>query len=252
MRTAGLTTVWAVIAVCAVGCGPVVEGTAKPAPNLKPRPLSGQIVKKVLLNNVELSRMLGQPFVARQPGHFGGADTLDQRDAPADSADCMGVTAMLQKSVYGSADVQTVASESWWNNGDPAQVISVMEGVVALPSAAQAQELFAKFPSQWQQCTGKTINEQTGPISTTTVIGDVHVADSVVAVTNTATATLPNMPALQPTPQARALGVRLNCIVEVDVIFFGDRRPSDPGTGNPDTSATDVARAMMDRVSDLS
>jgi hypothetical protein len=252
MRTIGQVTVWAVIAAFAVGCGPVVEGTAKPAPNLKPRPLSGQIVKKVLLSNVKLSRMLGQPFVARQPGHFGGPEKLDQRDAPSGAPDCVGVTAMLQKSVYGSADVQTVASESWWNNGDPAQVISVIEGVVALPSAAQAQELFAKFPPQWQQCTGKTTSEQTGPINTTTVIGDVHVDDSVVAVTNTATATLPNMPALQPTPQARAIGVRLNCIVEVDVVFFGDRRPSDPGTGDPDTSATDIARAMMDRVSDLS
>ena len=124
-----------------------------------------------------------------------------------------------------------------------------MEGVVALPSAEQAQALFAKFPSQWQQCKGKTMTEQTGPISTTTVIGDVRVADSVVAATNTATATLPNMPALQPTPQSRAIGVRLNCLVEVEVVFFGDRRPSDPGTGDPDTSATDIARAMMDRVS---
>jgi hypothetical protein len=252
MRKVRLTTAWALVAAFAVGCGPVVDGTAKPAPNLKPRPLSGKIVKKVLLNNVALTRMLGQPFVARKAAQFGGAEKLGQRDAPAEAPDCLGVTAMLQKSVYGSADVGTVASESWWNNGDPAQVISVMEGVVALSSAAQAQELFATFPSQWQQCTGKTTTEQTGPISTTTVIGDVHVADSVVAVTNTATATLPNMPALQPTPQARAVGVRLNCIVEVDVVFFGDRRPSDPGTGNPDTSATDVARAMMDRVSDLS
>jgi hypothetical protein len=60
------------------------------------------------------------------------------------------------------------------------------------------------------------------------------------------------MPALQPTPQSRAIGVRLNCLVEVEVVFFGDRRPSDPGTGNPDASATDIARAMMDRVSELS
>ncbi|HEY1840046.1 MAG TPA: sensor domain-containing protein [Mycobacterium sp.] len=252
MRTVGRATVGTVIAVLAVGCGPVVGGTARPAPNLKRRPLSGHIVKQVLLDDVVLSRMLGQPFVSRQPAQFGGADKLDQRDAPASSADCLGVTAMLQKSVYDSADVQTVASESWWNNGDPAQVISVMEGVVALPSAEQAQTLFAKFPPQWQQCRGATTIDQTGPISTTTVIDDIHVTDSVVAATNTATATLPNMPALQPTPQARAIGVRLNCLVEVEVVFFGDRQPSDPGSGNPDTSAIDIARAMMEKVSELS
>jgi hypothetical protein len=60
------------------------------------------------------------------------------------------------------------------------------------------------------------------------------------------------MPALQPTPQSRAIGVRLNCLVEVEVVFFGDRRSSDPGTGNPDTSATDIAHAMMDRVTRFS
>jgi hypothetical protein len=145
-----------------------------------------------------------------------------------------------------------VASMSWWNDGDPAQVISVMEGVVALPSAAQAQALFATFPQQWQRCQGETTTEETGPISTTTVIGDVRTLDSIVSVTNTATATLPNMPPLQPMPQARAIAVRLNCIVEVEIVFFGDRQPSDPGSADPDTSAVDVAQAMMEKVSDLS
>ncbi len=145
-----------------------------------------------------------------------------------------------------------VASMSWWNDGEPAQVISVMEGVVTLPSAAEAQALFATFPDQWQHCKDRTTTEQTGPISTSTVINDIRVTDSVVAAMNTATATLPNMPDLQPTPQSRAIGVRLNCIVEVEMVFFGDRRPSDPGSANPDTSAVDVAQAMMDKVIELS
>ena len=159
---------------------------------------------------------------------------------------------MLQKSVYESAEVKDFASESWWNNGDPAQVISVMEGVVTLPTAAQAEALFAKFSEQWQHCDGAKATEQTGPISTTNVISDIRVTNTVVAATNTATAVLPNMPALQPTPQARAIGVRLNCLVEVEVVFFGDRRPSDPGSANLDTSGVDIAHAMMDKVSALS
>jgi hypothetical protein len=159
---------------------------------------------------------------------------------------------MLQKSVYESANISGVAFESWWNNGDPAQVISVMEGVVALPTAAQAEALFAKFTQQWQQCNGKTTTEETGPISTTNVISDIRITNSVVAATNTATAVLPNMPPLRPTPQARALGVRLNCLVETEVVFFGDRRPSDPGSAEVDTSAVNLANAMMDKVSALS
>jgi PknH-like extracellular domain len=249
MRTVGLALV---VAASVVGCGGVVEGTMKPAPNLKPRPLTGQAVRQVPLDNAALSRMLDQPFVARQPPQAGGPDKLFEPEYPVSAADCGGVTAMLQKSVYESANINGFAFESWWNNGDPAQVISVMEGVVALPTAAQAEALFAKFTQQWQQCNGKTTTEQAGPISTTNVISDIRVTNSVVAATNTATAVLPNMPPLRPTPQARALGVRLNCLVETEVVFFGDRRPSDPGSAEVDSSAVNVAHAMMDKVSALS
>ncbi|CPR10672.1 LppR protein [Mycobacterium bohemicum DSM 44277] len=251
MRTAGLVAALTAAAAVAAGCGGVVEGTAKPAPNLKPRPLAGQTVGQVLLDGSALSRMLNQPFVMRRPPVFGGPDQLLQRGDATPPPNCLGVTSMLQKSVYGSADIKDVGAESWWNNGDPAQVISVMEGVVSLPSTAQAEALFGQFSQQWQQCTGVTTTEQSGPISTTNVISDVRVTDSIVAATNTATSVLPNMPALRPTPQARAVGVRSNCIVEVDVVFFGERRPSDPGSGTVDGSAIDIARAMMDRVSAL-
>ena len=245
-----------VVAALAVGCGPVVDGTAKPAPNLKPRPLTGETVRQVPLDDAALSRMLNQPFVARKPPEFGGPEKLYQRDEAVSPANCLGVTAMLQKSVYQTgpqpAQVKDVASESWWNNGEPAQVISVIQGVVTLPSAAQAEALFAQFSQQWQQCKDTTTTEQTGPISTTNAISDVRVANSVVAATNTATSVLPNMPPLRPTPQARAIGVQLNCLVEVEVVFYGDRRPSDPGSANLDTSAIDIAHAMMDKISALS
>jgi hypothetical protein len=255
MRTVGSVTALMTAAVLLVGCGTVVDGTMKPAPNLKPRPLTGHSVSQVPLDDAALSRMLSQPFVARQPALVGGPEKLFEPDNPVSAADCGGVTAMLQKAVYEPANISDVVYETWWNNGDPAQVISVMEGVVALPTAGQAEALFAKFSQQWRQCNGVTTTEQTGPISTTNVISDIRVADaskSIVAATNTATAVLPNMPPLQPTPQARALGVRLNCLLETEVVFFGDRRPSDPGSADVNTSAVDIAHAMMDKVSALS
>ncbi len=269
MRIRGTVSALTVVAALVVGCGGVVDGTAKPAPNLKPRPLAGAAVKQVLLDDAALSRMLGQPFVARKPAEFGGPDKLDQRDAASSPAGCLGVTSMLHKSVYQSAEaaqtaqLKDVASEVWWNNGEPAQVITVMEGVVTFASPEQAQALFAQFSEQWQKCDGVTTTEHAGPISTTNVISGVRVAGpadsagasgsggSVVTATNTATSVLPNMPALEPTPQGRALGVRLNCIVEVAVVFFGGRRPSDPGSATLETSATDVAHAMMDKISAL-
>jgi PknH-like extracellular domain len=249
MRTGASATTLLLVGAAVVGCGGVIDGTAIPAPNLKPRPLTGGAVRQVPLDDVALSRMLGQPFVARMPPAFGGPDKLYSQLPPGR---CLGVTAMLQKSVYESAEVRDVASESWWNNGDPAQVISVVEGVVTLPATAQAEALFARFSEQWQRCNGATTTEQSGPISTTNAISDVRVTNTVVAATNTATSVLPNMPPLRPTPQARAIGVRLNCLVEVQVVFFGDRRPSDPGSANPDTSGIDIAHAMMDNVSALS
>ncbi|OBA74487.1 hypothetical protein A5641_27895 [Mycobacterium sp. 1554424.7] len=248
MRIVGPATAFMMVAALAAGCGGVVDGTAKPAPNIKPRPLTGPTVREVLLDGATLSRMLNQPFVSRKPGDFGGPEKLYASLPPGD---CLGVTAMLQRSVYQDAGVRDLASEAWWNNGEPAQVISVIEGVVALPSAEQAQAQFAKFAQQWQQCSGMTTTEQNGPISTTNAISDVRVANSTVAATNTATSVLPNMPALRPTPQARALGVQSNCLVEVQVVFFGERRPSDPGSADVNTSALDVAHAMMDKVSAL-
>jgi hypothetical protein len=252
MRIVGAAAALTVVAALAVGCGAVVEGSAKPAPNLKPRPLAGDTVRGVLLDGATLSRMLGQPFVARKQPEFGGPETLYDTDRSVSPPGCLGVTAMLQKSVYPTADVTDVATESWWNNGEPAQVLTVLEGVVALPSAAAAQALFAKFSQQWQQCTGTTTTEHTGPISTTNDISDVRVVNSIVAATNTATSVLPNMPPLKPTPQARAIGVQMNCLVEVDVVFFGGRRSSDPGSATVDSSAIDVTHALMDRVSALS
>ena len=252
MRTVGSATALLVVAALAAGCGSVVDGTAMPAPNLKPRPLTAETVKQVPLDDIALTRMLSQPFVARQPPEAGGPDKLFEPENPVSPADCQGVTAMLQKNVYESAEVKGLVYESWWNNGDPAQVISVMQGAVTLPTAAQADELFAKFSTQWQQCNGTTTTEQTGPISTTNAISDIRVTNTVVAATNTATSVLPNMPPLLPTPQARAIGVRLNCLVEVEVVFFGDRRPSDPGSATVDASAVDVAHAMMDKVGALS
>jgi hypothetical protein len=97
-----------------------------------------------------------------------------------------------------------------------------------------------------------TTSEQTGPISTTNVISDVRGTATTIAATKTATSVLPNMPPLRPTPQGRAIGIRSNCLVEVEVVFFGGRRSTDPGSADINTSALDIAHAMMDRVNALS
>ncbi|MGO9041812.1 MAG: sensor domain-containing protein, partial [Mycobacterium sp.] len=55
-------------------------------------------------------------------------------------------------------------------------------------------------------------------------------------------------------PEGRAIGVRGNCLVEVEVEvdFFNTSNPSHYESGDINTSAVDIAQAMMDRVSALS
>jgi len=80
-------------------------------------------------------------------------------------------------------------------------------------------------------------------------ITDVRVSDSVLAATIRAASTSDSMA----NPEARAIGVRVNCLVEVQVSFYSGQSSSKRiGTANPETSAIDIARQMMDRISELS
>jgi hypothetical protein len=121
----------------------------------------------------------------------------------------------------------------------PAVVIAVDEGVVALPTAVEADALFATFAQQWNRCNGKTADYR----SQSYKITDVRVADSVLAATVQTS----------PTPIARAIGVRVNCVVEVKVPFSNDRgSPDRTQSADPETRAIDIARLMMEKVSKLS
>jgi hypothetical protein len=52
-------------------------------------------------------------------------------------------------------------------------------------------------------------------------------------------------------PEGRAIGVRANCLVEVEVDFFNATDPSPQGSGTFSTRAVDIAQAMMGKVSAL-
>lgn len=145
----------------------------------------------------------------------------------------------LQKSSYRPADVRNVAQETWWTAGiRHAEVISVVESVAAAPTAAAADAVFAEFIRQWNRCNGATITSEFGiGNALTSVISDVRAANSVLAATvqshNVTTVT-----------SARTVGVRVNCVVEVDVALFSDQTPA----GTP----VDLVHRMMDKVSRLS
>ncbi|MGC2654732.1 MAG: sensor domain-containing protein [Mycobacterium sp.] len=234
-RRAGATAL--LLLLVTTGCA--IDGTAHPAPNIRPRPLTGDSVKKVLLNADELSKILGQTFKADSdsPDRFGGRDLLfEMRSSPQD---CNGVVFELQKSAYGSASVGNVGRATWWEaGGGRGKVISVSETVVALAKPGDADALLANFSSTWKRCNGTTVTDYVagGERLSTAAISNVQAADSVLSATVNSHSTTTLV-------RGRAVGARVNCVVEAEVTFFGN---------HADNSAADVAHRMMDKVSDLS
>jgi hypothetical protein len=254
-----------VVVILAAGCTSVITGDVRPAAGLKPRLITGETIKGVLLDDAALSKLLDQSFTAKPqlPPRFGGPEKLRQAFGTVSPVECVSVTLMTEKNAYQSGavgnEVRNVAREMWWNLRGPTKVISVAEGVVALSTAAAATSLFEEFVQQWKRCDGTTVTIERPSIivdrPATTIsdkISEVRVANSVLAATLSVDSQLAGSPPSGPRPVARAVGVRGNCLVEVDVSFFSTRSPTDRGSGNIDTSAIDIAHAMMDRVSALS
>lgn len=241
------------IALLVAGCAAHIGGKAMPAPGMAPRSLGGPAVDHVLLGDETLSRILKQPLDLdlRFPPQFGGPEEL--QDAGTALPDgCLGVAAMLQQGVYESSDVEEVAVAAWRHATRPADVTDVKEGVVSLPTAADADALFATFARQWQQCDGAQTSLPGGMFRLKGKITDVQVLNSVVAATVWEGWRSPDPDSVS-IPAGRAIAVRGNCLIEVEVDFFNSARRSASAhaPGGINNSAVEIARAMMDRVGAL-
>ncbi|QZA16180.1 sensor domain-containing protein [Mycobacterium malmoense] len=252
MKTIGAFVPLLAAVTLAAGCAVAVGGTARPTADSTPRPLTGQTIKRVLLGEGVLSRILKQSFEVdhRFPPRFGGPDQL-QNDGPALPVDCLGVAEMLQQSVYQSANVSQVAVETWRHVARSVEVTGVREGVVSLPTAADAKALFAEFSRQWQKCDGTTLPLPGSVFRLEAKATNIQAAASVLGATVSMRFTVSgsDSPSI---PAGRAIGVRDNCLVEVEVDFFNTSNPSPQRSGDINSSAIDIAHAMMDEVSALS
>ncbi len=255
LRSTGIAACLLVIALAIplAGCTRSIAGEVRPAANLMPHPLLGEPIKQVLLDDAALSKILKQTFTTKSdlPARFGGAEKLQVAYGLVTPVDCVGVTNLMENSAYQSADVKNVARETWWNAVGPSRVISVTEGVVALPSVGEASALFDKFSQQWNNCNGTTVTIDGGAIAFSDNVTDVRVTNSVLAATLDVDTRLPGTPSNGPRPEARAIGVRANCFVEVDIAFFSSQGPEDQASGDLHTSAVDMAHVMMDKVAQL-
>ncbi|ORW63156.1 hypothetical protein AWC20_04370 [Mycobacterium parmense] len=240
------------IGLLVAGCSAVVTGRALPRPRWAPRSVSGQTVRQVLLGDSSLSRILNQELVIdpRFPPRFGGAETL-QRDALTSSADCVGVPLMLQQSVYRGGAVKDVAFETWRHVAKSSEVTSVKEGVVSMPSAADANALFERFSQQWQKCDRAVQPLPDNVVRLNATISNVQNAAAVLAATISIVLATPRSD-WEAIPAGRAIGVRDNCLIEVEVDFFNPPKRSSRQPDEINSAAVNVARNIMDRVHELS
>ncbi|MEB3020691.1 sensor domain-containing protein [[Mycobacterium] crassicus] len=241
----------AVLALLTSGCSTVVTGTVRPAPGLAPTPVTGMALRQVLLDDAELSKLVGRPFRSDPslPPRFGGVDELPDAWDAADPADCVGAAVGGQRIVYQDAGVQDVAHEFWDSAAtEGAQLTGVGEAAIALKTAADAQALFHRFSERWAQCDGVTVvRNDPGDGDASGEVTDVSTGD--VVLTATVRTSVDGEQGLRVT---RAVGVRVNCVVDVDVFWFAgeDDHADAPPAG--DTTAADLARAMLDKVRGLS
>lgn len=250
-RAGRTAAVAAALVLLASGCTTVVPGSVRPAPGLAPTPVTGMAVRQVLLDDSELSKLAGRPFHSdpNLPPRFGGLDELPDAWESAAPQECVGAAVGGQRSVYSSAGVRDVAHEFWDSSGaGDSSLTGVGEAVIALGSAAEAEALFEEFAQQWGGCDGVVVTrDQDEDNETSGEITDVSAEDAMLVAT--VRTTVDGEAGLR---VSRALAVRVNCVVDVDVFWFAE---DDDHSGAPpagDTTAADLARAMLDKVRNLS
>jgi PknH-like extracellular domain len=238
-RVGALLSSVLIVLLAETGCTDVIDGAV-----LTPRPLTGQTIQQVLLAGTDLSNIFDQSFEGENGFSFGGSAIMHRGSVDSGPHECAGVARMLLQGAYSGSNVQEVGTGLWWDSRPYAKgpaVLLAEEGVVALPTMTAAEAVFAKFTEQWHHCVGATVTF-TGSFHDD--ISDVRVIDSVLV------ATVRQRSDDTTIREARAIGVRMNCLVEVAVSFYQDVPPE--VSGGHGKSAIDVARLMMDKVSGLS
>ena len=215
------------------GCAQTVPGVATPAAS----------AVKVLPTEAEISSDIGntlstfgfQPFV-------GGVEILPdgyRSDAEASPIRCAAVTDTAPRIVYEPLPVVEAARQSYFNWDEGVDASGADAAVVRLASPAAANQAFASFAGQWQQCSGTTVVKHVGDAVIDAAVTDVTVQDAVVS----ATVRTRQRPGGTETRYERALGVRKGTLVEVSLAVTpsGERQP------DPRAWAVRIAETMLDK-----
>jgi hypothetical protein len=240
------------VAIVTVAAGTALAAcstTVPGAPTTGADALVGRNVADVLPTADELTELTG---VEIEPSAFPPSvgDEHVMPDGIRDEEDaseiqCLGATTPGMLKTYEQFPVWAVASrdlDSSYGSDTPSVDVGVT--VVALTTDAAAVDALTTFTEQWQACRGKTMivhdtagsgYEFTHRVESVATRGEMLTAS--VAFTGSG-----NAPTT--TIHQRALGVRANCLVDVEVSYFD---PYHDTTAPPDL-AERVAQTALDKI----
>lgn len=227
----------------------MADGTGIAAPGLSLGPISGADLQKILPTETELANVVGEsiPPDADDPERNGGvSDMADGLATEADASphECVGTVAELQRSVYQDTNMSEFASARWRQpRGSSSEITRVVTGVVEYPNSADANDTFDAFAKQWQDCEGTLVKTPIENDFFSYAITNVQNENGVISA---------DIQVARPAhsvewPTVRAIGVRANLLIEVEVTFYG-------GSAAPskfEDSAIATAHSMMDRIAEV-
>lgn len=229
-------------------CTVTSAGSARPASSLTEFLTTGEHLEKILPDEAQLSSILQNRITEdpRYPLTLGGIEEMtngwfsNPRNTPRD---CLGVVFnSAQRNIYRGTNLQGFASNNW-KTLRPAisGAISLGARVTAMRTIAAADNLFTHFVDQWEGCRGATVTifkPDTDTLKYRMTIDNVDFSGTTLSAN---VQSIPMEAGMVPIFYARALGVRGNCLVDVNVLFATD----------PNDSAIRIANLMMDKVGNL-
>jgi hypothetical protein len=237
MRSARSTI--AALSVCAVlaGCASApVDGAPVVHIAEAAKPSVSRALDRVLPTGNELATILGTPGFMGQLVK-GGPDMLLQGVSKSDATpvDCVSAGYRLEKIVYQTSPVRSVASQSWIGGDQNGPSYSGFFGAVQFATPGDAQAFFAASADKWHRCNGQTLvlhqpeHGADGLSRITDVVVDSRTVSAVVLRADGS--------AIQ-----RALGVASDCIVDVEVT----NPPG--GSGGSAAGGVGVANLMLRKI----
>jgi hypothetical protein len=234
-------------ATISTGCTTTVVGTARRAQASVGPAVQETSLDSVLPTEQEISAAAGNQLNLNGfPPQQGGLELLPdgiRSNADASPIECVGATAALMRINYEHRPVRAAATVEFWNYDFNVAATSANVGAVRLAMADDARALFTTFTDQWRDCLGRTVVGHTHDFDDTELysrIEDVDVSGPVLSATvigsdNHHTPEFPN---------ERAIGVKSNVIVEVDVAV------TKPGS-QAESRAINVVELMLAKIPDV-